>query len=376
MSESTQPEFGAGDGADKHMFPCSACGAKLVFKPGADRLQCEYCGNVQEIASEGGGTAEIKEYDFASALTEMRRRPAKELMPSGSTVRCDSCGAESVISGQSDHCAFCGSPVVVAVEITDEIFVPESLLPFKLEKREAKDKFERWVGKLWFAPNDIKKRAKAQGMDGIYLPYWTYDSQTTTNYLGQRGEYYYETEYYTDSEGKRQSRQVRRTRWYPPRPGVVHVEFDDVLICASESLPRKIIRGLEPWDLADLRPYEPGYLSGFVAERYKVDLEAGFRLAEERMEPEIRSTIESDIGGDTQRILLMNIRHDAVTFKHLLLPVWISSFRYNDKAYRFMVNARTGEVSGERPYSWIKITLAVLLVVAIIAVIVYFAKFR
>ncbi len=388
MSDNAEQAGWSGSSEEKHMFPCSSCGANLTFKPGADRLECEYCGNVQMIAAPvqqdtgdddgdgdgGGGTVAIKEYDFNTALQEMAQRPASELVPGGSTVRCDSCGAETVISGQSDHCAFCGSPLVVAVEETGAVLVPESLLSFKLDKRTAKESYEKWVRKLWFAPNDVKKKAKAQGMDGVYLPYWTYDSETTTNYVGQRGEYYYVTESYTDSEGKTKTRRVRKTRWYSPRPGRVHVSFDDVLICASESLPRKILRALEPWDLEELKPYDPGFLSGFLCERYKVDLQGGFKLAEERMKPEIRSTIKSDIGGDTQRILVMNVSHDDVTFKHLLLPVWLSSFRYKEKAYRFVVNARTGEVQGERPYSWIKITLAVLLGIAIIAVIVYFSQ--
>ncbi len=362
---------------DNHMFPCQSCGANLEFKPGADSLKCAYCGTVQNIEPSGdddsAGARTIEEYDFNEALTKARQRPAKDLVEGGQAVQCESCGAETVISGQSDHCAFCGSPVVVAVETSDEIFVPESVLPFKLERREAKTKFLEWVASRWFAPNDLKKRAKGQGMDGVYLPYWTYDSETTTRYFGQRGEYYYVTESYTDSNGKRQTRQVRKTRWYPAS-GSVYVSFDDVLICASTSLPVKIIRGLEPWDLGELRPYEPAYLAGFIAERYKVGLEEGFGRAQERMEPEIRTSIRRDIGGDTQRIISMNTRYKDVKYKHFLLPVWISSFRYKEKVYRFMVNARTGQVSGERPWSWIKITLAVLVGIAVIAGIVWLTQ--
>jgi len=366
------------EGTENHMFPCQSCGANLEFKPGAESLNCPYCGSSQNIApSEGEGESEgartIQEYDFHDAVNLAKQRPAKDLMEGGRAVQCESCGAETVIAGQSDHCAFCGSPVVVAVEVSDEIFVPESVLPFKLERREAKSKFETWVAGRWFAPNDLKKRAKTQGMDGVYMPYWTYDSETSTRYFGQRGEYYYVTESYTDSEGKRQTRQVRKTRWYPAS-GSVYVSFDDVLICASTSLPVKITRGLEPWDLEALKPYAPAYLAGFIAERYKVGLEEGFERAQERMDPEIRTAIRHDIGGDTQRILSMSVSHQNVKYKNFLFPVWISSFRYKEKVYRFMVNARTGQVSGERPWSWVKITLAVLVVVAIIAGIVWYTQ--
>jgi len=210
-------------------------------------------------------------------------------------------------------------------------------------------------------------------MDGVYLPYWCYDSNTTTRYSGERGEYYYVSETYRDDKGETQTRQVRHTRWYPTS-GTVQVNFDDVLVCGSQTLPRALLEKLEPWDLPELRAFDAGYLSGFVAERYKIGLEAGFVTAEARMVPKIRSAIESDIGGDDQRIGSMNVRHADVRFKHLLLPLWISSFRYKEKTYRFTVNARSGQVSGERPWSVAKIVLTVLAVIAVIATIVVLAQ--
>lgn len=204
----------------------------------------------------------------------------------------------------------------------------------------------------------------------MYLPHWTYDSRTITDYRGQRGEYYWVTESYTDSKGNRQTRRVRKTRWYSAS-GRVRVPFDDVLVCASESLPRPLTTKLEPWDLPSVCAFDGKYLAGFTAERYQVDLEAGFALAEQRMEPEIRTAIRRDIGGDEQRIHELHVRHEDVTFKHLLLPVWLSAFHFRDRVFRVMVNARTGEVAGERPWSWVKITALVLVVLALIGGIVY-----
>ena len=154
-----------------------------------------------------------------------------------------------------------------------------------------------------------------------------------------------------------------------PASGTVHNSFDDVLIVASDSLPRKYMVKLEPWDLEAVAPFTDAYLSGFRTESYTVDLEQGFELATGRMEPVINQTIRRDIGGDEQRILSKDTQYFDVTFKHLLLPVWISAYRYQDKVYRFMVNARTGQVSGERPWSWVKITLAVLVALVVIFVI-------
>jgi hypothetical protein len=147
-------------------------------------------------------------------------------------------------------------------------------------------------------------------------------------------------------------------------------DFDDVLVVGSSSLPRELAEELEPWDVGNLVPYADEYLPGFIAERYQVDLRHGWSRAEERMEEVIRSDVKRDIGGDHQRIHSLDTTHGRVTYKHVLLPMWICSYRYRDKIYRFLVNARTGEVQGQRPWSWVKITLAALLVAAV-ALFVY-----
>ena len=357
--------------ANKRTFPCEQCGSALEYKPGSETLHCPHCGHTQAIAARGG----VQEYDFLTALQHARRQPASALIPGGHTVQCEGCGAQSVVAGQAARCPFCGSPVVVEVKDLGEIFVPESVLPFNFEARQAKERYQKWIAGLWFAPNDLKKLAEQHGMDGVYLPYWTYDSSTSTRYSGQRGDYYYVTETYRDSNGNQQTREVRHTRW-SSASGTVHVAFDDVLVCGSQTLPRWLLEKLEPWDLGSLRAFDPAYLSGFVAERYRIGLEDGFKIAEERMVPRIRRAIESDIGGDEQQISSMNVRHADVTFKHLLLPLWLSSFRYKGKSFRFIVNARTGVVAGERPWSVVKIVLFVLVIVAIIVGIVILVQSR
>jgi hypothetical protein len=197
----------------------------------------------------------------------------------------------------------------------------------------------------------------------------------TTEYQGQRGEDYQETEYY-DEEDKNgntvtRSRTVTHTRWYPAS-GMVQNVFDDVLVLAGRSLPAEIITSLEPWDLRNLVPYSDEYLSGFQAEAYQVDLGAGFEQAKALMEGSVRRSIERDIGGNRQQITAARSQYDNITFKHILLPMWISAYRYRDTTFRFIVNARTGQVQGERPYSVFKIALAVigvLIALLIIAVI-------
>jgi hypothetical protein len=288
----------------------------------------------------------------------------------GREVECKNCGARTIVTGQATRCPFCDAAVVVEIPDDRPQILPQSVLPFGIDRKDADGHFAKWLASRWFAPNDLMQRCRKDGMDGVYLPYWTYDSDTTTHYTGQRGEHYWETEQYTDSQGKRQTRRVQKTRWYPAN-GVVHVPFEDVLVCGSRSVPEKLVDQLEPWDLPALRPFDDRFLAGFLAERYAVDLEQGFTRAGEKMALGIRGAIERDIGGDEQRIDTMDVQHENKRFKHVLLPLWISAFRYHDKVFRVTVNARTGEVSGERPWSWIKITLFALLCATALTVLIW-----
>jgi hypothetical protein len=236
------------------------------------------------------------------------------------------------------------------------------LLPFALDKRRATAASEKWLASLWFAPSDLKARAFIdEYLRGVYLPHWTYDMHATTRYTGQRGEDYWVTETYTAMVNGRpqvRTRQVRKTRWYPAS-GTVDNVFDDVLVPASNSLPRDRVDSLTPWDLRELVPFDGAYLAGFVAESYSVTLPQGFDEATIRVQATIDASIRRDIGGDHQVIHSKNSRYDDITFKHILLPIWLTAYRYSGKTYRVMINGTTGELSGERPYSAIKITLAV-----------------
>jgi len=114
------------------------------------------------------------------------------------------------------------------------------------------------------------------------------------------------------------------------------------------------------------------YLAGFRSEAYQVELEDGFAEAQRAIRQQIEVDVRADIGGDQQRISSLDTRYGAITFKHILLPIWLAAYRYKGKPYQFVVNGQTGEVHGERPYSAIKIALAVALALGI-AVGAYFA---
>lgn len=349
---------------------CSGCGASLIYMPGTAHLNCEYCGAENEIAVS---RAKIIEYDYMAALSIQAGNVA---LLTEQFVKCDGCGATSTVSGtlNSMACAYCATPLIIENAFTEDIIQPSSLLPFMLTKDEGRQEFKKWVRKLWFAPNALKKASLSlDGLKGVYLPYWTYDAHTSSQYTGERGMHYYITETYTAIENGHsvtKTRQVKKTRWYSTS-GNVRVNFDDLLVPATRSFPEKYVSELEPWDLKNLVPFDKSYLSGFNTEKYQVSLKDGFEIAKGFMDDPIRTMIRRDIGGDEQRIHTINTTYKNIAFKHLLCPVYTSAYRYKEKIYRFLINARTGEVQGERPYSAIKITFAVLAVLAIIAGIWY-----
>ena len=154
---------------------------------------------------------------------------------------------------------------------------------------------------------------------------------------------------------------------------MVEGPFRDVLVVATKVVDERVT-DLEPWDLDSLTAYEPAYLSGFQAQRYQIELPEGFEVAKGQMKPTIEDWVRRDIGGDEQRIHRMDTLYRDVAFRHLLLPVWIGAYRFHDRVFQIAVNARTGEVQGDRPYSSVKIAILVLLILLAIVLIAQMSK--
>ena len=343
---------------DEHRFPCDNCGADLRFDPGEDRLICDHCGNTHPI-NEGpwlGGS--LQELDFRAAVAGDM---AEEEIEETRVVSCPNCGAQTEFDEKvhAAECPFCATPVVTDTG-THRHIKPKGLLPFALDEGQARATMTDWLGSLWFAPNGLQDYArKGRTLSGIYVPYWTFDADTKSKYTGQRGTHYWETKTVTRN-GKREQVRVRKTRWRGVSGRVARF-FDDVLVLGSRSLPKSYTDALEPWDLSAMEPYQPQYLAGFRAEGYQVELEDAFVEAREIMDRVIHRDVKFDIGGDAQQVGSVDTKIGTLTFKHVLLPVWMAAYKYRGKTYRFVVNGQTGRVQGERPYSAFKITVAVIL---------------
>jgi hypothetical protein len=342
-------------------------------------MQCPSCGNSvadQAAACEACGNA-LPRADVAPTTTTQRGYGTET-----KSFDCENCGAQTVYSAtqMTLECPYCGSQKVIELPADQQAktIQPEAVIPFKVPRERSGGLFREWVEGLWFAPSDLKQRAQADSIRGVYLPFWVYDVDTQTYYRGEVGHHYHETERYTDAQGNQQTRQVQRTRW-EHGSGWHAGSYHDVLVCASKGIERGLVQAIEPWNMGDRQPYSSQFLAGWEAERYALDGEESWRQhGQDRVRQEEQTACEqklrSDYRGDTTRGVTVDVRYQNLRTKHMLLPAYISAYSYQDKTYRFMINGQTGEVQGQRPYSVPKILALIVAIVAIIAGVVLVAK--
>jgi len=344
------------DDGQGEIFPCPQCGADLVFLPGGDALVCLHCSTRKEIVLDP--EAEIVEQDFHELLNQLKAQQQAEHLPAEhQEVRCDGCGANVAFLGTltSTRCAYCGTPLQRAkIHQGGTRIHVEAIIPFQVHEEKARQIFRHWVTSRWFAPNRFKHAGDDGRFQGSYLPYWTFDAMTSSRYQGERGRHYY----VTVGTGKNQSRQ-RRTSWTSVS-GLVDRFFDDTLVLAAKGLPSELIDALPPWNLSQAVPFSPAFLAGIASRTYDVELEDGFGLAKLQMEAAIRNLCLREIGGDEQRVHQVRTHYDAITCKHLLLPIWILAYQFHGQNYQVAINAVTGKIAGNRPYSVWKISAAIL----------------
>ena len=286
-------------------------------------------------------------------------------------VTCDSCGATVtfVPPDTATSCDFCAAKLVAQPRDANPLVAPKGILPFSLTGGQALGALKDWTRSRWFAPNSLKTMARHNDAEGVYVPYWTFDADTETDYTGQRGDNYQDVEHYTDSDGNTKRRTRTRIRW-SWASGNVSRHFDDAAVPASTSVLPDYLDRLE-WNFRELTSYDPAYLSGHKAQTYQVTLEEGFEAFQGLAEDVISGDVKRDIGGDHQRISSMSTTFSNVTFKHILTPVYAGAYLFNKKSYQVVINGRTGEVFGERPYSAFKIGCLVLVILAAILLVVF-----
>jgi len=301
---------------------CANCGAEMKYKPGSNQLNCDYCGFEAFIEESKTSFEELELRHYINMVGDHAFTEKIEIL------QCKNCGANQHVEEnfKSLHCVYCAEPLIIEDAEEEGWIVPGGVLPFQLDRKKA---------------------------------------------TGQRGDFYYENQNYRDAKGNVRTRRVRRTSW-SRASGQVQGFIDDILINASEKKRREIPEKVANWNLKkSLAPFNKKYLAGFVTEKYTISLKDGHQQSYKEAKNIAYHWIRKDIGGDTQRVNQADIKLTNETFKHVLLPMYISSYRYNGTNYNFYVNGQTGSISGKHPYSFWKIFFFVLVIIIVLVGITF-----
>lgn len=329
------------DVVSPHGQPCEACGCPIE----AEDKFCPACGHAQVIEATSIATAEDSD----------KRH-----------FRCDNCGSEVATSPQqrSYVCPFCDSTYVVELQEWTHRQRPEFIVGFGVTREQALEKFRVWIAEnSWFRPGDLHTSTLGDKQQGVYLPFWSFSMLANSQWSANIGEYWYRTETYTtrDSKGNTvtRTRRVRETEWWP-LSGNHHHYYAGYLVSGSKGLPQDQAERIKPFNLPALRRYEPYYLAGWLSEEYSIEPDAALQMCQQEFYRREQHNVAAFMPGDTHRGLQVSTRFNSINSDLCLLPVYILSYRYRDKVYRFLVNGQTGKCVGDKPVSWQRITLAIV----------------
>lgn len=344
-----------------NIYYCSNCGGIMEFDVRTQTLKCPNCDTQINIVNDKD---KIVEHEF----TKRAARTISVTEKQTSTMQCGSCGAKVEISPDctATQCMYCGAGYVLA-DKQEEAIIPDGVVPFKIDKHQVKDTFNKWINKRWLAPGKLKHLYESGNIQGIYIPYWTFDADVVCDYSAEGGKH--RKVEVKNSDGSTTTK--TETDWYNTH-GRVKEFFDDVQVKASKNMKASLLKGIEPYDTKNqLASYSPEYLSGYGAECYTVSLEDAHHEANRIMENELRDLARKDVRKRYDEVRNVRIAPDYrdETYKHILIPVYATAFTYANKNYSVLINGQTGKIKGDYPKSPVKIGIIAVAIIAIIAML-------
>lgn len=355
-------------------YPCPSCGGEFVFDIAGQQLRCQSCGNYHPI---NVANTPVRPHELQSAMQQLRIMQRNTDGPNVTGVRtvvCQNCGGSTEFVGSltATKCPYCATPIQRDDVHNAPARLPvDGLLTFRIDDKHAHQLVQSWIAKRWFAPSDFKRVGAVGSFSSLYTAYFSYDAETRTGYTGERGD---DRRVRTGRDSQGNPTYQTKTFWRSVS-GTVYNSFTDmpVLANAGQALNRERIKTLEPWPVDQARSYAPEFIAGHLCRTYDKNAEEAFPEVRQVMEQTIDRAIRSDIGGDHQRSIRRRIEWKYLGFKHLLLPIWLFTVAYGNRRFQVYINGVTGKVSGDRPWSMVKIALAGLtaaLVAAVLIVIV------
>ena len=328
-------------------FQCPQCGGERHFHIGQQGLVCTQCGHFDPIEQP---KSEVPASEQETPLFVMLSSPQAQSELGGTlTVTCQRCGSATTWSARHGtvDCPFCGADMVLHASRGRMVILPQALIPFQIDEDQARDAVHAWWKKGWVRPPSLQRRAAILRLRGVYVPFWTFDDLYRAQWF--EGE--------LDGGLRMQSCRDHL------------ITYDDVLVCGSYTISERTARGMEPFDTKKLVMYQPEYLAGWPAEVSQLSLADASLNARERMVRETQDKFPTEAK-------VTEVSTEFMTFKHILLPVWVGEYRYRGRSYHFAVNGQTGKVAGEVPRSLallfdLSVAIGILIPFAALAFVLY-----
>ena len=339
------------------IYKCPNCGSVLCFDPKSGKLKCTHCSSLQELVNVSGAFEIPYTRDSETSYTPWG---------DAKTVKCRSCGAEFAVNEfeTATSCPFCSTTNIMR---TDDVpgIKPNAILPFKISQEDAKASFRAWIKKRAMAPNSLKKLAEQKDLKGIYVPMFTFDTNTFSTYHIRYGI----KRTVTVGSGKNQ-RTVVVTDWYTDS-GRYSNWFNDIQLEASQFLLQKNVYKMGGFDSDNAVLYNSQFIAGFSAERYSTGLDESWDKAQGIIDSSIRAAILSRYNYDELDYLNVQTQYNEKTYKYLLAPIWLMVYNYKGKNYTCVINGRNGVADGRAPLSKIKVALVSVASAAALGTIIY-----
>ena len=338
--------------AQTEVFECPNCGWRMYFDPEQNHLYCESCGNT--ITTE-----EILAADSAEApmVGVMDSPHAHTWAATQHRVECEKCGAVTVMESvqKSGQCPYCGHNHLVDSKEIRELLDPQVVALYKMKEKEAVKRAREWLNKGLFAPDDLGENAKGLELRPAYYPFWTFDGAIEAKWSCQVREGY----------------DQRNSRW-EYRTGVHSEFFDDVLVSGVTALKNKEIASIEPFNLKDVVQFEPGHLAGWPTLSYDRSMSDASLLAREKVMREVRRRMYGMIepGREKKDVQIGAGNWTGMTYKHVLLPIWVGTYHYKEQEFHVLVNGQTGKVGGIKPKDSVKVVGVWVMALAVLVLLI------
>ena len=354
-----------------HYLPCPSCGSQLRYSAEQKKIACNHCGYLEEVDKSND---EVIEQCLEDAITNAPTyEPEKE---GKKVIECQNCGAHFMVDAEEVKidCGFCGSIKVNTEAFAHKYIQPQGIIPFYISRLEAEKSFQKWIKQGAFHPNKLKRLAKMDSLHGIYIPFWTYDAQSESHWNGQAGHYVQARPTRSRSRQIQQAAQ-QNIQWRSDSGQLSHF-FDDIQVVASGGLEQRHMNKILPFNTNEVVNFDPRLLANWEAEVYNIEVDSGYKTAEKIMDSKIRNMCAAQLGGDEQRNLHINSSKTNLTFKHIILPIWIASYEYMGQIYHFTINGQTGKAGGQKPISYIKIGLMISAFIAFLVLLWLLREYR